>query len=941
MIRSAFAPVFTALPSARRRKASLWAVICLLALSRLIGTQWNQCGQYGYHCINGQVMTSIRGGDGEILPAYDSLDGIITCEPNQSCLEPGALVCPASDQQRTPAERQPLVCGQSEPSCEEQLVRILTDEVTWEPPSRDRTSVSKMSSMFHRLDIENDRSSSSSGQSTPNGPDLPTSVAGPSALSQKMDMISTSPIKPTAAKQLDSTGVYDKRFLLALSKSPLIKRPEALRDLKEWYGDYDPPPIRMSIPGSGRDHYGPGQTEKGSYSRSPNVQQHATSPPHQRNGPGRYDGMRQGESARAGNRGADGRLAKANPFNGFGRFGEDEEPGAMRARRTRDKEAGKPSSSAPSEQDRSNAAGAAQPFAARRDGRAAEAGWRTDRPAARTGPSDRHVGLSDERKMRQEAGRERDRDRHAQRDERSRERGFGRPAWADDTTRDDGQSSSAPGWSMDSSAAWDAPSDSLDDGLGGKAGGSGQLDSIQAWKAEMKELERKKAGLPPSEPERPLEPPASFKVPTAEAAPPAKQSMLSPDYLARAPPTATEADSSAPPRSSRFARFFGDEKKAAQAKASSDLSPGLSEAPTSRPQPPANSADQESMQRLMSMLSMPAQPRPPQEANRQQQQQQQQPALPPGFEFRQVHDAQPQQAPRVQLGFEGQQQTQANLPNLLALLGQPQHQHAGQQQQLSDHTQARQRQQHSHASTSPLPPHLAGVMPHHAPSPHHAPLPHHAASAGQSPMFARGPPGYNGNSSNVSKGQPYLSPENVLASLPPQLRDDPRILQNPALAARLAQQHQSQHQQQNQHYGIPNLQNVPVNTILQNGPMASASPLTGMPPGMNIPGLNQMPTQMLAAMQQQQIYQQQEQQAFRERQKQQMHHQQKQQQDFDAFQQTHHRQPSQPQPAANLNGFDLMALLNASRGTPGGLPPPAQQGKSFMTLEELEAHSRR
>lgn len=180
--------------------------------------------------------------------------------------------------------------------------------------------------------------------------------------------------------------------------------------------------------------------------------------------------------------------------------------------------------------------------------------------------------------------------------------GGSRPAWLDDETTS--PASGTPAW-------MDAPAT----GTGTGGDNAPPVDGIQAWKAQMKEMERKEKakedeanGNVPgnsshgdSIPETSSGPPPGLPIPSQSAP------MLSPSSVANGPSTETKSDVpvsvpvvAAGGRSSRFAKFFDGKQPSASTGgvATTPTLEGLGSAKAETTSP----ADKESMSRLMGML---------------------------------------------------------------------------------------------------------------------------------------------------------------------------------------------------------------------------------------------------------------------------------------------------------------------------------------------------
>ncbi|GAA6018932.1 hypothetical protein JCM10207_009205 [Rhodosporidiobolus poonsookiae] len=350
-----------------------------------------------------------------------------------------------------------------------------------------------------------------------------------------------------------SLAVYTRNQLLALYPSPLVpSRLEGMKELAEWYGEYTAPPSpptqRHGLP-SRPSHNGTDRGERSTPSRRP-LQTDASNPFTNfgrfgvdgglaLEGDGLSGGRRRGER---GERSHDKDLAPhlGGIGRGMGLRGDrdrdrDRERDRDRGERNgegrrggeRDDERRGPRNGGLGELERRKESdlGALSKKDMRRGiGPADEGGWR-------------NVGLSrEEREKRltrnqasgsstvdsREPRRDRDRDAFSPSDSRSgggsRLGGGGRPAWMDDEGGN--TSSSSPAW-MDAPASGNLSfgngRDLIDeerkkdkeakkaDAEGASAWGakSGGMDSIQAWKAQMKEMEQRErdkdlqaAGLP-------------------------------------------------------------------------------------------------------------------------------------------------------------------------------------------------------------------------------------------------------------------------------------------------------------------------------------------------------------------------------------------------------------------------------------------------------------
>ncbi|BGP34495.1 hypothetical protein JCM10296v2_006316 [Rhodotorula toruloides] len=463
--------------------------------------------------------------------------------------------------------------------------------------------------------------------------------------------MSVSPPDPAIVSSTRPMLVYSRSELLALYTSPLVpNKLEGMKELSEWHGDFNAPPSppqqRHSLPSRPADQ---------SHSERNRRLNNIDSSPFANFGRFGVDGglgselesgnrRRGGRSANSlaeGDRdqaphlgGGSGRDRRGEPSSptkerGFGLLNERERGDRLKTRNGRGEIDGK----GENDRDFRRREVDAAPGQSRRDlrrgvGPEDEGGWRNvgmsreerEKRLLRAHSSSNNVNADSNR---------RDRDRDAP----SRS---GRPAWMDEDSPPGTSGSSAPAW-MDAPATGGlsfgsdghvledaAPKDEPPTGglaaFGAGAGGKGGMDGLQAWKAQMKEREKRDreremrtAGIP-IEPEE-----TTSHDQAAPQGPPPKSIVedLGISRMAGAPPG---FDSPAPAqdggRSSRFARFFdakappppepASPQSAAQQPATSmfsSLMGGAASQPTSGSAAPSKE-DADSMARLLGMLQV-------------------------------------------------------------------------------------------------------------------------------------------------------------------------------------------------------------------------------------------------------------------------------------------------------------------------------------------------
>ncbi|KAK4046616.1 hypothetical protein OIO90_006485 [Microbotryomycetes sp. JL221] len=425
---------------------------------------------------------------------------------------------------------------------------------------------------------------------------------------------------------------YSRMTLLALYESPLVpSKLEGMRDLSDWYGEYTQPPA--SPPTRARDMHHNTQHPSGRHSRRDGTIDSSTSP-------SSHSATRSNPFTNFGRFGVDGGLEGTDAIGSASKFASLANLGSSSDKRksaregananngdttgrTRYVESGKPGTSYfTNERERGERMKAKLDGQVRggerkdeavvvgvnkKDRRSDDGGWRSvpareDRRSARN--ADATAGSS--------------------RDNRRDERGAAsnrsnRPAWMDD---DGGKPSSAPAWmdeptsgmmSFESGQAFDKPAVAVADGL----------DSIQAFKKQMKELEGRgqqsdQAGISANTQQMASsEPKASVfanlinKADKSEQAAPVK-----PDDSTGAREFEQAAEAGAGGRSSRFARFFDGKPSTQQTQTNQmDEQPASvsifdamlsNAAKTDKPKPSAGPSkeDADSMTRLLGMLQL-------------------------------------------------------------------------------------------------------------------------------------------------------------------------------------------------------------------------------------------------------------------------------------------------------------------------------------------------
>ncbi|KAK4047424.1 hypothetical protein OIV83_005472 [Microbotryomycetes sp. JL201] len=404
---------------------------------------------------------------------------------------------------------------------------------------------------------------------------------------------------------------YSRMTLLSLHKSPLVPtRPDGMKELSEWYGEYTGQPA--SPPTKPRDLHHQGRNAHGAHGQANSPPSHSASRSNPFTNFGRFgvDGGLEGTGAI----GSAGKFASlAGLGSGNGPEKRRDAPGeislAGTGRQGRYTESGKPGSSYfTNERDRSERMKGKQDGASggsKRDENAV--GKRGDRRTKAEDGGWRSVpATGDRRGQRTDVGAARD----ARRDERGGSARSGRPAWMDD---EGPRRSAEPAW-LDEPAAGMMTFEA-GRGIDLPAATDG-MDSIQAWKKQMKEMEGKANPLQNVE----SQPKASVFATLINKADPSTKTTdgadkpVTPEET-RAP--MTEAKSAEGGRGSRFARFF-DGKPATQAAPSPQslhtdkVAPNFfdamlaksskSPAPTGSPGP--SKEDAESMSRLLGMLQM-------------------------------------------------------------------------------------------------------------------------------------------------------------------------------------------------------------------------------------------------------------------------------------------------------------------------------------------------
>ncbi|BGP00510.1 hypothetical protein NBRC10513v2_006314 [Rhodotorula toruloides] len=445
--------------------------------------------------------------------------------------------------------------------------------------------------------------------------------------------------------------LYSRAELLALYTSPLVpNKLEGMKELSEWHGDFNAPPSppqqRYGLPSRPSD-----RTHSERNRRLNNIDSSAFANFGRFGVDGglggeiesgnRRRGGRGGNSLAEGDRdqaphlgGGSGRDRRGEPSSptkerGFGLLSERERGDRLKTRNGRGEIDGK----GENDRDFRRREVDAAPGQSRRDlrrgvGPEDEGGWRNvgmsreerEKRLLRAHSSSNNVNADSNR---------RDRDRDAP----SRS---GRPAWMDEESPPGTSGSSAPAW-MDAPATGGlsfgsdghvledaAPKDELPSGglaaFGAGAGGKGGMDGLQAWKAQMKEREKRDreremraAGIPVEREEA-----TSHEQATLQEPPP--KSIFEDLGISRKTGAPPGFDSPGPVqdggRSSRFARFFdakappppeaASPQIAAQQPAASifsSLMGGAASQPTSG-SPAPSKEDADSMARLLGMLQV-------------------------------------------------------------------------------------------------------------------------------------------------------------------------------------------------------------------------------------------------------------------------------------------------------------------------------------------------
>ncbi|KAM0786406.1 hypothetical protein ACM66B_001872 [Microbotryomycetes sp. NB124-2] len=433
---------------------------------------------------------------------------------------------------------------------------------------------------------------------------------------------------PTSARTFIA---YSRMTLLSLSKSPLVPtKPEGMRELSEWYGEYTGQPA--SPPTKQRDlhhhHHQQGRNTHSQHGQATSPSSHSASRSNPFTNFGRFgvDGGLEGTGA-IGSAGKFASLAGLGSGNGLDKRSSRDGSGAMdgHARSGQGRaytESGKPGTAYfTNERDRSERMKGKQDGAltgGRRDENVAGAKQRGERRAQDDGGWRSVGGTNDRRGQRADASSARE----SRRDDRREERSGGntrsnRPAWMDDDAPKHG---AEPAWmdepttgmmSFESRGGADAPA--ATDGM----------DSIQAWKKQMREMEGKatsSANKASQQTEVPSSQPKASVFATlinkGEASGSDNHAATSSDEP-RVP--APEAKAVEGGRGSRFARFFDGKPSSQPASSpqpsSHDATPASkffdsmlaksSKSPAPQTASPGPSKeDAESMSRLLGMLQM-------------------------------------------------------------------------------------------------------------------------------------------------------------------------------------------------------------------------------------------------------------------------------------------------------------------------------------------------